>query len=185
MSKRKKSKHHNLKPIYYLTFLKPQQKGMTRILIFSWKYWRDETRYLGEFNLSEEQWDHLHSQYKFCNADYCYQQKLFCKTGNIYYWADMPFIKRPKGVRHQSHTIWDYYMHPRNGHHKSAVEQHYWFNHSINDYQNIVPKRLWRHTCRHHDEVCGWFDDDNYVRQRKSSGWKESTKCRHQYLIHV
>ncbi len=29
------------------------------------------------------------------------------------------------------------------------------------------------------------FDDNEYIRHRRSSGWKESTKCRYQYIIHT
>lgn len=44
------------------------------------------------------------------------------------------------------------------------------------------PNKTYR---KQHLEDFPVFDDDEYIRHRRSSGWKESTKCRYQYMIHI
>lgn len=94
-------------------------------------------------------------------------------------------------IRHiEAHQEWQkmYGPHPtshrytcmcRSGRHGSHMRANWEYNHVVD---NEYP---WRHKNRHADDVGYAFDDDVYCTAWHSTGWKYSTKKRHQYLVHV
>lgn len=74
--------------------------------------------------------------------------------------------------------------HGHSGHRRRAQHRaHQQANHEYNQLgaNTTIP---WRHPNRHLPDAY-YYDDEPYYISRHSTGWKPSTKCRYQYLIHV
>lgn len=77
------------------------------------------------------------------------------------------------------------YQHPRVGYCKSAfARSNYIINNNYDVPKGIPLRHLNRKYQRKHPEAFPWWDDNEYIRSSHSTGWKYSTKFKHQYLVH-
>lgn len=95
----------------------------------------------------------------------------------------IPYDYRENKISHsQSH-----YKQGRAGKTKSAfAKSDYYLKQTVADLTKNYPLRHSnRKHLRNHSSFFPVFDDNEYISARKSTGWKESTKKRKQYLIHM
>lgn len=95
----------------------------------------------------------------------------------------IPYDYRKNKISHsQSH-----FKQGRAGKTKSAfAKSDYYLKQTIADLVKNYPLRHSnRKHLRNHSSFSPVFDDNEYISARRSTGWKESTKKRKQYLIHV
>lgn len=77
------------------------------------------------------------------------------------------------------------YQHPRVGYCKSAfARSNYIISNNYDVPKGIPLRHLNRKYQRKHPEAFPWLDDNEYIRSSHSTGWKYSTKFKHQYLVH-
>ena len=95
----------------------------------------------------------------------------------------IPYNYRKNKISHsQSH-----YKQGRAGKTKSAfVKSDYYLKQTTANLTKNYPLRHSnRKHLRNHSSFAPVFDDNEYISARRSTGWKESTKKRKQYLIHI
>ena len=95
----------------------------------------------------------------------------------------IPYAYRKNKISHsQSH-----YTQGRAGKTKSAfAKSDYYLKQTTTDLVKDYPlKHRNRKHLRNHSSFSPVFDDNEYISARRSTGWKESTKKRKQYLIHI
>lgn len=193
MAKRKKSKYHNLRSFYYLFFNKCGLPNQTKVDIFKWNRKNDKEIHIKTLICSDKYLDSLGLTYPLKRFDYenhyvhrhygdKFSHSFFWHS---YYWyGKNPFVFCPCGVKSISHRIHREYWNERSGNHYSAIRSNYMFDSAVYDYLDAVPLQKYQHRQRH-KKYSDDYDDIYYWRSQRSTGWKESTKCRHQYLIHV